>query len=586
MEGVDDLEIGVLLGAGGFAQVFEGREPSLDRRVAVKLFTSRVDGVERRSFEREATALGRLSGIRNVVQVFRSGITDDGRPFLVMELMEGSAEDLLRDGPIEPQRALSIGLVLARALAEAHQLGILHRDVKPGNVLIDRYGEPNLSDFGISTLLHVDGPSSIAAFTAEHSAPEVLEFARATEASDVYSLASTMYTLLEGSPPFRRRDHEGPLAFMQRVLEESCPRSAAAASQGDELADLLSAAMAKRPEDRPSLTDFAAGLAAHWGGTDQPLHLPLPRPERRWPDPSPPHLGADTTEPPAGRRRRTRLIAVAGAALAVMGVGVAALALSSESATPPVRVVSASGEPGTQTRAPGTRALATPEISDGVSNPRPVDRGGLRDTSGALRSAINAFAADASAPALQPGGIRIDRNAVQLGFGALPSTVDYAGTNALASTRCTRVVVRGLETTGATASIWLANNQVLYVTAFEFADEADARSYFWASSMFLGIPNDHCDGWPPGGIAVDPGRLRVDRRDFDLDLGAEPGDLVAVINDDPVIENLSVGIVYQGAARVGNRVAIASVGWTKDDLADQPVAVALIESGLRRVLDR
>jgi tRNA A-37 threonylcarbamoyl transferase component Bud32 len=585
MEGFDDLEIGALRGAGGFAQVYEGREPSLDRRVAVKVFTARVDGAERRSFEREATALGRLSGIRNVVQVYRSGVTGDGRPYLVMELMEGSAADLLRDGPIEPARALSIGLVLSRALAEAHRLGILHRDVKPGNVLIDRYGEPALSDFGIAALVPLDGPSSIAAFTAEHSAPEVLEFARATEASDVYSLASTVHTLLEGTPPFQRRDDEGPLAFMQRVREEPCPRSVAAASLGDELADLLCAAMAKRPEDRPSLAEFAAGLAAHGGDAEHPLHLPLPRPERRWPDPSPPHLGADTTEPPTGRRRRARLIAVAGAALAVMGVGVAALALSSERAATPERVVSASGGPGAPTSVAGASTVPAPGVPDGVSNPRPVDRGGLRDASGALRSAINAFAADASAPALQPGGVRIDRNAAELGFGVLPSMVDYAGTNALTSDRCTRVVVRGLETTGATASIWLANNQVVYVTAFEFADEADARSYFWASSLFLGIPDDHCEGWPPGGIAVDPDDLRVDRHDFDLDLGTDPGDLVTVINDDPVIENLSVGIVYQGAARVGSRAVIASVGWTNDDLADQPAAVALIESALRRVLD-
>ncbi len=225
IEGLEHLR---LIGGGGFADVFAAHEPAFSRDVAVKVFRSRVGDADRDSFEREAQAMGRLSGIRNVVQVYRSGITEDQHPFLVMELMRGSMQDRLLEGPVPVGDVCAVGVLIGRALAEAHARGILHRDIKPANVLIDRYGEPALSDFGISSLPGAGASASIGAFTAEHAPPEVFEDARTVAASDVYSFASTLCTLMDGHPPFARSDDEGPLTFMQRVKDTPCPTSLAA----------------------------------------------------------------------------------------------------------------------------------------------------------------------------------------------------------------------------------------------------------------------------------------------------------------------------------------------------------------------
>ena len=203
--------------------MYEANEPALSRPVAVKLFRARVGGDDRRSFEREATAMGRLSGIRNVVQVYRSGVTEDDHPYLVIELMDGSLADLLEQGPVPARDVCRAGVLLGRALHAAHAEGILHRDIKPANILIDRYGEPALSDFGIASLADSGGNSFIYAFTAEHAAPEVFDRPDPSPAADVYSLASTIYTAMEGHAPFARDESEGALAFMRRVQETPCP---------------------------------------------------------------------------------------------------------------------------------------------------------------------------------------------------------------------------------------------------------------------------------------------------------------------------------------------------------------------------
>ena len=119
-------------------------------------------------------------------------------------------DDVLSAGPVAPASACSAGQLLGHALAEAHARGVLHRDIKPANILIDRYGEPTLSDFGISSLNDVAASVSVQAFTAEHAAPELFDEGRSTAASDVYSLASTIYTMLEGRAPFERTPGRGP----------------------------------------------------------------------------------------------------------------------------------------------------------------------------------------------------------------------------------------------------------------------------------------------------------------------------------------------------------------------------------------
>lgn len=266
MEEVEGLESLVLLGGGGFADVYRAHEPAFSRDIAVKVFHDHLDDRGRRSFEREASASGRLSGIRNVVHVYRSDVTSTGRPYLVMELMHGSVEDALASGPIPVDTACSVGAVLGTALGEAHARGVLHCDIKPSNVLIDRYGEPALTDFGIASITGPGQSVTIGgAFTAEHAAPEFFDGAAASEAADVYSFASTLFTMMEGHPPFSPAEGEGPLPFMQRVKSAERPDCAAALEVSGHLNALLLAALSPDPARRPRLEDLVTGLREHAG---------------------------------------------------------------------------------------------------------------------------------------------------------------------------------------------------------------------------------------------------------------------------------------------------------------------------------
>jgi serine/threonine-protein kinase PknK len=193
---------------------------------------------------------GRLSNHPNVVTVLDSGFVDGRYPYLAMELFEhGSLTDQLRQrGPFEVAAALHIGVRIAGALESAHGLGVLHRDVKPQNILQSRFGEPALADFGIATILELE-QSFTAALTPVHAAPEVLEGADPTPRTDVYALGSTIFTILAGSPPFAAPPGEGMLAQLLRITTSDLP-AMARADVPPTLIDVLRRAMAKRPDER------------------------------------------------------------------------------------------------------------------------------------------------------------------------------------------------------------------------------------------------------------------------------------------------------------------------------------------------
>lgn len=140
------------IGRGGFGVVYRCSQPSLDRTVAVKVLTADLDEENRARFFREQRAAGRLTGHPNIVNVFHADVTSSGRPFIVMPYFaQDSVDTWIRNhGPLPLEEVLRIGVKIAGALGAAHRLGILHRDVKPGNILITDYGEPALSDFGIA----------------------------------------------------------------------------------------------------------------------------------------------------------------------------------------------------------------------------------------------------------------------------------------------------------------------------------------------------------------------------------------------------------------------------------------------------
>jgi len=304
------------LATGGNSTVYQAWQPELDRWVAVKVLGLTLsDRRARERFLRECSAVGRLTGHPNIVTVLASGITRSDRPFLTMDLFErGSLAGLIAtSGPVSVDQALRFGVKLAGALETAHRAGILHRDLKPENVLLSRFGEPALADFGIATLGEAQGGTE--AFTAAHAAPEVLDGQPATTAADVYGLGSTLWTALAARLPFGDGS-DGPLKLMLRVLQDPLP-PLDREDVPPTVEEALRLAMAKVPAERP-LSALAFGqhlrtLQAELGlpATDLVVpddldHLTAPGPNggteepsgrTGLPPPPAPRPGAITTRP-------------------------------------------------------------------------------------------------------------------------------------------------------------------------------------------------------------------------------------------------------------------------------------------------
>jgi serine/threonine protein kinase len=254
--------LGTPLGRGGMGVVWAAEDELLQRPVAVKEvhFPPTVDDEERATLRertmREARAAARLDH-PCAVRVF-DVCEDDGHPFIVMELLVGrTLSDLVHaEGPIAPAKAAEIGLCLLDALEAAHAAGIVHRDVKPGNVIVRDDGRVSLTDFGIastagdpsitSTGLLLGSPAFIAPERARGGSPE--------PPSDLFSLGATLYTAVEGHPPFDKND---PLATLTAVVTEEplpCKRA------GDALCHVLNRLLAKDPAHRPSPAELRALL--------------------------------------------------------------------------------------------------------------------------------------------------------------------------------------------------------------------------------------------------------------------------------------------------------------------------------------
>jgi serine/threonine protein kinase len=253
-----------VLARGGSSVVFLARERRIDRPVAIKVLPPDKELHAVKQFEREKEIAVSLGRHPYIVQVFDAGSASDGSPFLVMEYFErGSLADRLRnEGPLSFTETLSIIEKIGSALQAAHDAGILHRDVKPSNILFSEYG-PSLSDFGISrSVSRGEWTQSLAHFTPWHSAPEILEGDHPSITSDVYSLASTMFTALDGRPPFVVAGDDRSLAYQLRVLKDPLP-TLLRRDLPSGLHDVLVKAMAKLPADRfDSVTDFLIALRA------------------------------------------------------------------------------------------------------------------------------------------------------------------------------------------------------------------------------------------------------------------------------------------------------------------------------------
>lgn len=262
--GIPGYENPAFLGQGGFGSVYTARQVAFDRIVAIKILsTPGLNPDLRRWFQRECQALGKLSGHPNIVTVYDSGFTDGGRAYIAMNYTTGGslAARLKERGPMPWQEALEIGIKLAGALETAHRAGVLHRDMKPENVLLSAYDEPELADFGSAAIQEGTAmPSALITATLPHAAPEVLGDRPASRATDVYSLASTVFTLMAGRPAFAPKSNEDIRTVLARIVTDPVP-DLRTRGIPDAVCRVLERAMEKQPTARhPRAIDFGTEL--------------------------------------------------------------------------------------------------------------------------------------------------------------------------------------------------------------------------------------------------------------------------------------------------------------------------------------
>jgi serine/threonine protein kinase len=239
---------------GGYAEVFLYEQVNTRMRVAVKvLFKEQLTDRAREQFAAEANTMAELADHPNIVQVFQSDVTADGRPYLVMKFYpQQNLAVRARGERISVPEVLQIGVKIACAVETAHRAGILHRDIKPANILTSQYDEPGLTDFGIATKSGVNPDEDAGGLSIPWSAPEIV-FATASgdETADVYSLGATLWHLLVGHSPFEITGGDNTTAaLMRRIRETPVPHTRRDDVPGS-LERLLAQAMSKRPQDRP-----------------------------------------------------------------------------------------------------------------------------------------------------------------------------------------------------------------------------------------------------------------------------------------------------------------------------------------------
>ncbi|MGW2599054.1 serine/threonine-protein kinase [Streptomyces klenkii] len=292
------------LGRGGMGVVWRARDEVLDRDVAVKEVRAPVGLLDHEvrqlyvRLEREARAAARIAH-PHVVTVFDVA-SDEGRPWIVMELVRGLslADALETEGPLPPAHAARIGAGVLSALRGAHAAGVLHRDVKPGNVLLANDGRVVLTDFGIAT---VEGSSALTRTGELVGSPEFLAPERALgnppgPASDLWSLGVTLYAAVEGVSPFRQ---DTPLSTMRAVVDQQLPAPVRAGA----LAPVLEGLLRKDPALRLGAEEAEDMLrVVARGGTVPGAGTPLASEAPTVPAHAPPHAPAGGPAGSAGER--------------------------------------------------------------------------------------------------------------------------------------------------------------------------------------------------------------------------------------------------------------------------------------------
>ncbi|MFC4149228.1 serine/threonine-protein kinase [Micromonospora mangrovi] len=353
-----------LLGSGGMGEVWRGRDLRLDRPVAIKVLTAagldEPQAAER--FDREARTAARLSH-PHIVGVYDFG-TEEDDSYLVMELVEGrTVAQLIAAGPLALGQALSIAVQVSDGIAAAHAAGVVHRDVKPGNLIVTPSGTVKICDFGIARLPRTAGQNSLTGpatklGTSSYMSPEQALGRPVDPRTDLYGLGCTLYAMLAGTPPFAG----DPLSVLHQHVNEPPPplrerRPDVPVKLDTVVAELLAKDPADRPTDAAAVRDRLAALLPAAGSPAAPVPVvPLP-------------ASAGKRPPGPARRRGARLALVAAALLGVALLALATVALLHRDTGSPVAAPTVAPTPVATSTAP-----AAPVVPVTVAPPTPKPR--------------------------------------------------------------------------------------------------------------------------------------------------------------------------------------------------------------------
>lgn len=324
--------IGVL-GKGAMGEVYEGVDEGLGRRVAVKILGAkhRESNEFKTRFLREGRALASMNH-PNIVQIYAIG-EHERRPYLAMEYLDGEdlGQALKKKGPIHPGDAAESIRQSAIGLREAQRAGVVHRDVKPSNLVVTSEGKVKVTDFGLAKALQEDlsiTATGVFVGTPDYLAPEQAMGEEVDARADVYALGCSLFHMCSGHPPFRKGGQDDHYtAVVRRHLKSERPQLKLEIQGFDEeLSDLCRRMMSRRPDVRPvfdELTDCLEGISGRLGGQVPPRHQDVELIKSQAIDVATGMDGDD--EVVAGRGRKTVMVAVIAGVLIGAGVSAAVI---------------------------------------------------------------------------------------------------------------------------------------------------------------------------------------------------------------------------------------------------------------------
>jgi hypothetical protein len=425
-----------LLGAGGMAEVFLAHDRILGRDLALKVLREGYakDAAFVSRFQREAISAAALNH-PHVVQVYDQGHAEDGRLYIAMEHVPGGnlTDLILRRGPLDPAEAAKLASQVAEALGTAHERGIVHRDVKPQNVLIDEAGDAKVADFGIALAASTDPTSGTNRVfgTASYMSPEQAMGERVGPESDLYSLGVVLYEMLTGTVPF---EAEGPLATaMKHVTEDPIPLRKRNPYVPEAMEAVVMGLLAKNPENRyGSAAELVEGLRRSLEGVPQafagaagysetvrsPAVAAVPAPANT--------EGGAPGSPPPGRGRRRKSIGAGLVALMALVALVGTLGLDMSRTAE--RGVSAVGAVRTTERAQEDDTLGAPQGSGDTR-----EDGSGKGTGPGIPSAVLGASAPVPASAAAAGTASASAPSVSASPVPVPALASAAATSVPAS---------------------------------------------------------------------------------------------------------------------------------------------------------